>query len=150
MEESPKSQRENSNYRPYLAVPGLPILFMFFLIILNFHYINYPYHIVQYNLYRIRRGPPVDTFYIFPRIFCVFDSSFMEEQYKKNRGFLAWTISGRADLQNFKSWDAIWRIFFNNLKWLQMTFKHIFNHHFHFFLPIIRFFSSNFQWHSVI
>ena len=53
MEESPKSQRENSNYRPYLAVPGLPILFMFFLIILNFHYINYPYHIVQYNLYRI-------------------------------------------------------------------------------------------------
>ena len=36
-----------------------------------------------------RRGPPVDTFYIFPRIFCVFDSPFIEEQYKKNRGVLA-------------------------------------------------------------
>ena len=33
-----------------------------------------------------KKGPPVDTFYIFPRIFCVFDSSFMEKQYKKTVG----------------------------------------------------------------
>ena len=56
------------------------------------------------------------TWHIFPRIFCVFDSSFTGEQYKKNRGVLAWTISDRAEFQN--SWFEGWllKIFFNRSK----------------------------------
>ena len=64
----------------------------------------------------VRRGSPVGTFYIFPRIICVFDSSFTGEQYKKNRGVLAWTISGRADFQNSWFEGEFLKILFNRSK----------------------------------
>ena len=70
---------------------------------------------IPFNSY-IRRGPPVDTFYIFPRIFRVFDSSFAGEEYKKNRGVLAWTISGRAEFQNSWFEGEFLKILFNRSK----------------------------------